>query len=464
MMSNFAARYWRALMLPLIATGGGEAAVSAQSTPAPTQTPAPVLIPGLDNFSLTPRPGSTISRPAAPPPVVTTLPTPSPTTRPAPARLSPVPPPRAVATPAARLAGPSPVPTAAATPVPAPTEAPLAVAPSLSPPVPEESATVAPEPAAAPVARAPFWPMLGGAAALAALLIGGLFFLRRRRLGQDGGYDEPITEPEGHARFDLIADVPSPASESASEAADTPPPAAPFRTPLDPIAPPKRGAHAIFDLGGVAAEPDAVAAEPDTETDVAPEPTPARGGADEQVTAAVEPEVAPIAPTGAPAMLDVELRAKRAGTNLLSAAVDYEIVVRNSGGGPARAVQADVRLLSAGAEQDGWIRSLFSTPIERPITPPFDLPPDSAITLSGMAMMPKEMLSVMTVQGRVLFVPVLAINLLYDRGGDTGQTAASFVVGIDRGEGVKMAPFRLDSGPRMQADVTTLPYTVAVRR
>jgi hypothetical protein len=87
-----------------------------------------------------------------------------------------------------------------------------------------------------------------------------------------------------------------------------------------------------------------------------------------------------------------------------------------------------------------------------------------AIELSGMAMMPKEMLSTMTVQGRVLFVPVLAINLLYDRDGEAGQTAASFVIGIDRGEGAKMAPFRLDAGPRMQADVTTLPYTVAVRR
>lgn len=155
---------------------------------------------------------------------------------------------------------------------------------------------------------------------------------------------------------------------------------------------------------------------------------------------------------------------KRAGTNLLSAAVEYDIVVRNVGQAVARAIQVDVRLLSAGVEQDGWIATLFSSSIERPITPSFELPSRGAIELSGMAMMPKDMLSVMTVQDRILFVPVLAINMLYDWEGGTGQTAISHVIGIDRGEGVKMAPFRLDAGPRMHEGVSSLPYTVSVRR
>jgi hypothetical protein len=62
----------------------------------------------------------------------------------------------------------------------------------------------------------------------------------------------------------------------------------------------------------------------------------------------------------------------------------------------------------------------------------------------------------------VLFVPVLAINAVYDRGDGTGQTARSYVVGIDRGEGAKLSPFRLDSAPRMYDTVSQLPYTVAV--
>ena len=84
--------------------------------------------------------------------------------------------------------------------------------------------------------------------------------------------------------------------------------------------------------------------------------------------------------------------------------------------------------------------------------------------LDGMAMMPKEMLNVMTVEGRSLFVPVLAINLRYEWDGGSGQTATSYVIGIDRGEGAKLAPFRLDGASRMRDDVSQIPYTVSMRR
>ncbi|GAA0313554.1 hypothetical protein GCM10009087_24820 [Sphingomonas oligophenolica] len=164
------------------------------------------------------------------------------------------------------------------------------------------------------------------------------------------------------------------------------------------------------------------------------------------------------------ATLDVEFKPKRAGTNLLSAAVEYEISVANSGETTARAVKADVRILSAGAEQDAILRALFAGPIEKPATAPFDLPPGETATLGGMAMMPKETLSVMTVEGRALFVPVLAINLLYEWEGGSGQTATSYVIGIDRGEGAKLAPFRLDGASRMRDDISRIPYTVSARR
>ncbi|WEK01986.1 MAG: hypothetical protein P0Y59_10010 [Candidatus Sphingomonas phytovorans] len=232
--------------------------------------------------------------------------------------------------------------------------------------------------------------------------------------------------------------------------------------------PPKRGAHAIFDLGAVASEmpapPAGVTEAPQRsaeEAAPAPEEPPT---APPLPAVEIVPPVPPAPAVSARATLDIEVRVKRAGTNLLSAAVEYDIVVRNVGQAVARAIQVDVRLLSAGVEQDGWIATLFSSPIERPITPSFELPSRGAIELSGMAMMPKDMLSVMTVQDRILFVPVLAINMLYEWEGGTGQTAISHVIGIDRGEGVKMAPFRLDAGPRMHEGVNSLPYTVSVRR
>ena len=167
-------------------------------------------------------------------------------------------------------------------------------------------------------------------------------------------------------------------------------------------------------------------------------------------------------PAAARATLEIELSPKRAGTNLLSAAVEYDISVRNIGDAAARAIRLDVRLLSASAQQDDLLNSLFAAPIERPTVAPFDLPPGATIELGGMAMLPKESLSVMTVEGRALFVPVLAINALYQWEDGAGQAARSFVIGIDRGAGAKLAPFRLDAAARMHDTVSQLPYTVSV--
>ena len=163
------------------------------------------------------------------------------------------------------------------------------------------------------------------------------------------------------------------------------------------------------------------------------------------------------------ASLDIELKPKRAGTNLLSAAVEYQILVTNSGDAPARLVTTDVRILTAGVEQDALLQALFAAPIEKPVTEPFDIAPGATATLDGMAMVPRDALNVMSVEGRALFIPVLAINLRYEWDGGAGQTANSFVIGINRGEGAKMAPFRADGPPRMHSEVVQLAYTVSVR-
>ena len=164
------------------------------------------------------------------------------------------------------------------------------------------------------------------------------------------------------------------------------------------------------------------------------------------------------------ARLDIELKAKRAGTNLLSAAVEYQILITNAGDAPARQVTTDVRILTAGSEQDAILKALFAAAIEKPVTAPFDVAPGETATLDGMAMVPREMLNVMNIEGRALFIPMLAINLRYEWEGGTGQTASSFVIGIERGEGAKMAPFRVDGPPRMHGNVSELAYTVSVRR
>ena len=178
------------------------------------------------------------------------------------------------------------------------------------------------------------------------------------------------------------------------------------------------------------------------------------------------PPIAPVATMRA--TLDLDLIPTRAGTNLLSAAVEYTILLRNTGDAAATGVRLDVRLLSAGPRQDAVIAALFDMPIAQPNTTPFDLPPGTTVDLGGMAMHPKDSLEVMDVSGRTLFVPVLAVNITYDwAGSDTvgsGQTARSYVIGIDRGGDAKLQPFRLDAAARMYDTVGALAYTATAIR
>ena len=48
--------------------------------------------------------------------------------------------------------------------------------------------------------------------------------------------------------------------------------------------------------------------------------------------------------------LEIVFNPRRAGTNLLSAAVDYEIGLRNTGQGAARGITVDIQMMSAGAQ------------------------------------------------------------------------------------------------------------------
>ena len=50
------------------------------------------------------------------------------------------------------------------------------------------------------------------------------------------------------------------------------------------------------------------------------------------------------------------------------------------------------------------------------------------------------------VEGRKLFVPLIAFNALYRWSGGERPDSASFLVGRGDAEGGKMAPFRLDLG------------------
>ncbi|MEO5866067.1 MAG: hypothetical protein ABIS14_05040 [Sphingomonas sp.] len=155
---------------------------------------------------------------------------------------------------------------------------------------------------------------------------------------------------------------------------------------------------------------------------------------------------------------------KRAGTNLTGAAVEYDILIANTGGEPVTGIRLDARLLSASTQQDQVIGALFADTIERPVTAPFDLPAGETASMGGKAILPRDMVAPIRVGDKLLFVPVLTVNLRFRRGdGGDGQTARAFMIGVSRGEGGKLGPFPLDTS-RMRSNVSALAYTLAVDR
>jgi len=60
-------------------------------------------------------------------------------------------------------------------------------------------------------------------------------------------------------------------------------------------------------------------------------------------------------------------------------------------------------------------------------------------------------------------VPLIAFNALYSWSGGEGQTSASYLLGRDT-KSEKLAPFRLDLGPRIVRSVGARPLPIAVRK
>ena len=393
----------------LMATAVAPMAI-AMTEPAAAQTgngSAAQTLPGLDNFSLPPSQPTPTPSPT-PAPVIAPLPTPTASPRPTPTpRVTP----RAIPTP-------TPTPRVTATPTP--------------------RATASPTPAATPTAIAVPTPT-------------------------------PTPTP---------IPTPTPTATPTPVEAATPSPAA---TTVPTIAPDSGsdygwliGLAVVLGLGGAGAwwwrrrRADA-ADEPVTPTAPAPIPKPQpfrpRTPAASPATPPA-PVPAPIsAPVGDRGRLSLSLHPRRAGLNLLSATVEAELVVRNDGSAPAQAIRIGAALIGATPGQGDEIAPVFDQPVVRPATPPFALGPGEERRIRLVVAQARADIVPLTAGGRTLFVPVVAVNALYDAGaGIAGQSARGFAVGVERVDSAKLAPFWLDQPARMHEQLGVRPYGAGVER
>ena len=201
------------------------------------------------------------------------------------------------------------------------------------------------------------------------------------------------------------------------------------------------------------AEAEAAAAASAAASRPPPRPTPAPSRAGEPATSAR-------------AWLEIELRAERATFNTAEALVQFELDLANVGEGPARNVRIDVKLFNAGAEQDKEIGAFFRTAGRESarVTLP-GIEPGISGTIRGEVSIPREEMKALRLDERLLYIPVIAVNVLYDHGeGRTGQTSKSYVVGRELQQpSEKMGAFRVDQGPRVWRTIGQRQHKLARR-
>jgi hypothetical protein len=165
--------------------------------------------------------------------------------------------------------------------------------------------------------------------------------------------------------------------------------------------------------------------------------------------------------------LELALRAERASFTDAEAELQFELEISNKGGQAAQNVRIDVKLFNGGVDQqDKEIGSFFRT-AGRESTKLHLSVVEAGLTgvINGRVTIAREEMRALKLDERLLFIPVVAVNALYDWGeGRTGQTSKSYIIGREQPQpSEKMGAFRVDQGPRVWRTVGQRPHTLAKR-
>lgn len=184
------------------------------------------------------------------------------------------------------------------------------------------------------------------------------------------------------------------------------------------------------------------------------------------------PAPAPAAPVPPPSpgivstrlrpVLEIEFTPQRAMVDDQKAAVAFELSVYNSGSGPARDVLLEASLFNAGPTQDQQIKLFFDNPVAKGDRIPM-IAPHQRVTVNTAVFLPREQLRPIEVEGRPLLVPLIGFNVIYGWGRNSGQTSTSYLIG-KRTDGEKLAPFRLDLGPRVFRNLEAREHELQLRK
>jgi hypothetical protein len=161
--------------------------------------------------------------------------------------------------------------------------------------------------------------------------------------------------------------------------------------------------------------------------------------------------------------IELELEPSQAMVTDDHAAIAFDVTLFNSGSAPARDVAVEACLINANQQQDVQLTQFYSAPSEVQDKIP-SVAPMSRITLKSAVRLPRAAVQEYEVEGRKLFMPMVAINSRYRWSSGEGQSAASFLVGSAANDHAKLAPLRLDKGRRGWKVLAARRYEKGIRR
>jgi hypothetical protein len=170
-----------------------------------------------------------------------------------------------------------------------------------------------------------------------------------------------------------------------------------------------------------------------------------------------------IVSTGLRPELTVQFQPDRAVVTENEVLVQFDVLLVNSGSAPAREVLVEGRMVCAHPGQDQEIAAFFQNPVgqgDRIAS----IPPLGRISLKSAVRLPIAQLHSFEAAGRRLFVPLVAFNILFRSNGGEEQASASFLVGRGSEQDEKLAPFRIDLGPRIFRGLSARPHSMGLKQ
>ena len=141
---------------------------------------------------------------------------------------------------------------------------------------------------------------------------------------------------------------------------------------------------------------------------------------------------------------------------------EFELSLFNSGSAPARDVLIEAVTINAGPTQEQEIATFFAR-VKGEGDRIQSISPLKRVDLRPQVVMAMDKLRVLEAGGRRVFVPLIAFNALYDWSGKrSARTSAAYLLGRET-ESDKLAPFRLDLGPRVYRGIGARTLPTAIR-